>query len=60
VNGAAYLPQQHRRHGISPKERVDEETILKGVGLNVHLLNPNTASDLDLMFATRHVKGVGD
>ena len=61
VNRPTDLTQKNIRYNIPCKEAcLNEEAILEGIGLNVHLMGANRAANPYVMLATNHVKRVGD
>src|SRR5437879_2060735 len=60
MDSAAQLPKQQISRGISSNTEVDVEAILKGIGLDIHLLVTESTTDLDVVFAANHVERVGN
>src|SRR6202140_1701064 len=60
MNSASDLTEQEIGRGVAGQHKINEEPILEGIGLNVHLVGTKTHPNPDVVFAANHVKGVGD
>ncbi len=60
MDATAQLAQKKIGRGISAQSEVDVETVLKRIGLDVHLLDANAHANPDVVVAADHVERVGN
>ena len=58
MDSPAQLAKQEIGGGVACKAEVNVEAVLEGVSLNIHLLCPESSTDLDVVPATNHVEGI--
>ena len=54
------VPAYHAERSRAPEAGENPETILEGVGRDVHLIGADLTADADVMLAANHVEGIGD